>query len=465
MTGVQGRTERLTWERAREPLPAFAVAAMLAMVVTFHGWLVNLELGTLARLACALALVCYVAVAMRASRGTWSLGPMLLLLVLLFHFGDLAILAVGADFAPNDADYVRLWLFGPLVPEAIYMCVVAVASFTLVYIAVPAGCRTVSRSGSNDEVECRRGETFAGLGAMLVISGIAVYFLRAYVVAPDLLGTANYDLYNQVLGGDRILSLATLAIVVGLVLAAGAPKSPARRSALLAFLGFAGVLLPLGVRTAILFPAAAGAVAMARNHKMPNGWKTLAVIVAGLALVGLVRGLRTDGGAGLTMQNANPVTALAEMGGTLRPVVETVRWREEWGEDEYRGLTYAAPVLRLSERVMGQPTPVPDQRLASVLMQQRVAGGQFGYSAVAEAFLNFGRWGVAVVFGLLALAAAWVDRWRRGGMVSAAVAGVLMAGVGLTVRNTFISLPSTILAGLLAIAIATVYARSTGRGE
>lgn len=429
-----------------------AIAAVALLWYFREAWL-DMSLDS-ASVAASLICVGMYGLVVRRARGPWAFGPITLLLVILFHCGVLVVSALGLSFEPNIEAYLGLWFSGPLAVEATYLATLAVVVFGAAYVILrPAAAAPRPDDDANDQ---NLAGAFGRAGAFLVLGGVGAYFAVVVTVAPQLLLSSDYSAYNATVAGSRPLSMAGLAITIGLVFAAAAPRSPARRWALIMFGVYAVVLLLLGVRTAVMFPAAAAVVAAARRHRMPSGVKALALILAGLALVGGVREIREPGGD-LTFSDVAPTSALAEMGGSLRPVVETIGWRQQYNEEAYGGVTYVAPLLRLKERALGQETPNPDPRLPTTLMKQRVLGGQFGYSTVAEAYLNFGTAGVAAFFALLGALGAALDRWRRPGIIPAVAAGIAMAGVGLTVRNTFISLPSTLIAGGLAVALVLVF--------
>lgn len=440
----------------------------LALLVAFADEWAGASLTAVSRAAVLIGLLCYATTVSVAPQGMWSIGPMFTLLVLLFHVGDAMIIATGTSFRKADAEYAQLWLYGPLTPYAIHLTLLALTGFALAYVAVVRAPEGSGDGAVVDRIEKSRGQTLAIVGAVGTVGGVGTYFARAYMLGPDVLLSGRYDVYLNIVAGDLVIAFANLAITLGVVCAAAAPPSPLRRASFVAFGVFAAVLLTLGVRTSVLFPAAAAAVTLARRQRMPHGWKALAVVVLGLMLVGVVRDARTD--RPVTSASVNPVSSLAETGGSLRAVVETVRWQETLGEPPRHGLTYVAPVLRMKERVLGEPSPRPDTRQAGTLVKARVDVFNIGFSAVAEAYLNFGRYGPLGVFALLGLICAAGDRGRGGSALRAAAAGVLMAALGITVRNTFISLPSTLIAGAAVLVLVKVWgdatvsrARRTGR--
>jgi O-antigen polysaccharide polymerase Wzy len=432
------------------------LTAALALLLILHGEITSLSLERLSQLAVVLVLGCYVMIVRHSALKQWSTGAVFLLLLALFHLGLPFLTATHLPGADADKAYTALWFGGPFVPEAIYLTTLAAVSYTLCYLlahgrrGAPVERETVAAEDAHERI-------YADVGLALVLAGVALYF--GYVLAtagPDILLGGNYNQYLALLGAATPLAIATLAITFGLVFAAAAPDCRSRRAALLVFAGYALIILPLGVRTAVLFPAAAGVVAAARRHRLPSGRTTIAVVLLMLSVVGVVRQVRLTGFAAekITVASVNPVAALSELGGTLRTVSETVSWQAPpMNEGTYAGITYVAPLLRMKERVLLQDPPVAseDMRLATSVMMKRSRPFQIGYSPIAEAYLNFGLLGVMGVFGLLGYALSRLDLMSRRSATASAVAGVVMAGIALTVRNGSNSIPTTIVSGLVLV--------------
>lgn len=447
-------------------LLAVTVAALFALL-SLRAEFLLLPLPTASNWALALGALAYLTVVVAAPTRVWSAGAVFLLLVLLFHLGLLLVTASGLAFDPALAGYMEGWFSGSGVIEAVYVSSVAVNSFAVVYAVFVRPGRVVAPEALEEspqespEESKAYGITFATIGAGLVLGGASAYLLYLSVNAPDLLFSAGqYQEYIDSFGGDRTLSLLNLGIMIGIVLVAAAPACTPRRIAFGGFVVFAVVLLILGLRTAVLFPLAAAMVASARAHGPPRPSRALAALVLGLVFISGARHVRTaEDLADVSASNLNPLTAIAEMGGSLRPLAETIDARTP----PLDGRTYLIPVTRLADRLLGRPPAPRDASDPEVLMATRVPGYQIGYSAVAEAFYNFGTRGVVVIFGLIGLLLARLDGWRKRGIVPACLLGLAIAGLGLTVRNTFVSLPSTVIAGSVVIALAHLWAGSTAR--
>lgn len=449
----------------RRLLVAAALSTLLVAQLLLGDVLVGLDIGRLSVLATLLLALVLPLVARLSQPGPWSGGTVYCLLFGIFHFGYLVLVALHLPFADNDADYAALWFFGPWVQKAIHLCMLALTAFAAAYAWVAVG------SGRRPDDDVRRAPTSAGpevavVGAATCAAGVLVYLGYIALEAPHLLTGGNYEQYNDTVGGTAVLATALLLITYGVVLTAAAPSCRSRQVGLLVFAGYALVVLPLGVRTAVLFPAAAAAVAAGRTHRMPRPRSVVVLVLLVLTVISVVRDVRLVGVSTATVQAAsfNPLSALGELGQTLRPVALTVDWRDAYGEAAYGGITYVAPVLRVGERLAGLPRPpgASDPRLASTVVSSRVSTFQIGYSSAAEAYLNFGTAGVVGVFLLLGALFSGLDRFRLASPAVAALAGVLMASQGLAVRNASNSVFVQVVAGALIVGAAVAVSRWRG---
>jgi hypothetical protein len=84
----------------------------------------------------------------------------------------------------------------------------------------------------------------------------------------------------------------------------------------------------------------------------------------------------------------------------------------------------------------------------NVLVKERV--GEIGFSPVAEAYRNFGRIGVAVVFVVLGVVLAAFDSIANPRWATLAIATIYLPLL-INVRNSFISVPAQCAAGVLIV--------------
>ncbi|AGL16322.1 O-antigen polysaccharide polymerase Wzy [Actinoplanes sp. N902-109] len=439
--------------RAGRPLALALLASTgLGAAVVLRPQLLGLPVAQVDLVATLVAGLALTTAALLSPRRLLSAGFLYLLMLILFHLSIPVVLALGGTLPVTFAAYIGTWYGSSDVTEAVYLSMLAVLALTTAYAWVQV------RRGGNRPAPHPPAPTppaFTRIGAVLVAAGVTVYLGTLVVVAPDLLRGGSYQEYLDTVGGTRTVAGATLVVAIGLCMAAVGAPGRARTLAWLLFGVFTLVTLSFGARTAAMFPAVAGVVAAAAcARRVPRARTSVALIVAGLLAITVVQQVRGTGlaGAGPAAVSLNPMGSFAETGGTLRTVAEVVTWRRTYQEPPYHGRTYLTPVVRAWELATGRPRPPGNQdpRYAGVLLYQRYPDFQLGFSPVAEAFLNFGSTGVAVLFAGLGALLAGFDR-RRLGHLGAARLGVLMYALSYTVRNASNAVPLTLIAGLLVI--------------
>ena len=181
-----------------------------------------------------------------------------------------------------------------------------------------------------------------------------------------------------------------------------------------------------------------------------------------LLLIPLVREVRTFGVSALPQALVSPrFDALVEMGQSLRPVEQVVRWHAE-GEPYQHGASYWAPFERAGARVLPGVKPMAadnDLRLMNVLVLDRI--GAIGFSPVAEAYRNFGPVGVVIVLGLLGMALGAIDMIRDRRRAVLAIA-TLYPPLLINIRNSFVSVPAQCAAGILVVLAAAAVRHMVG---
>ena len=202
-----------------------------------------------------------------------------------------------------------------------------------------------------------------------------------------------------------------------------------------------------------MFRGMAAFVAAARCGRGLSSKRAVALGVALLAVIPIVREVRNTGLSGLPDAVLAPrfYEALAEMGGSLNPVEKVVRWHAE-GEPFDAGRSYWAPIERAAARLfpgLDVSAADNDMRITSVLVTDRV--GAIGFSPVAEAYRNFGAAGVVIVLGLFGAAMAAIDAFRERRLAVFALA-IVYVPMLMNIRNTFIFVPAHLGGGVVLIA-------------
>jgi hypothetical protein len=218
----------------------------------------------------------------------------------------------------------------------------------------------------------------------------------------------------------------------------------------------------MGLRGEVMFPAAAAIAVAGVRRARPLSRRATQVALLGIlvALSGIaaLRVIRQSEIAALPIREliSSPLDGVIEMGASLRPVVETVRWGNA-GDGFALGATYWAPFDRVVSRLLGNSTPVgSDDRVMNVVVTNRV--GAIGYSSAAEAYRNFG---LAGAFGVHLLLGMFLGRFERpeSDTLRLVVGGVVMYPLLIHIRNAFIFVPVWIGYGLSVVLAAAALSR------
>ncbi|HSC28243.1 MAG TPA: O-antigen polysaccharide polymerase Wzy [Vicinamibacterales bacterium] len=385
--------------------------------------------------------------------GVWSAAGAYAAVFWCFHFGLIAVLAAGFVRPTDLSSWDQNWVFGPFAADA---AIVALAAS----LALASGITLVHGLGSRNpdpaSMHLRAPAHPHGTAGSVLVLTTAAIWCGIVLASSGTKGFFNsYSDYLQATADfGSGLGFVWLGLGCGVVLSVTGKPGWLRTGAIAAFCTVALLALPLGLRGEILFPSMAVLVASARcGRALPPGRAALLVLGL-LALIPCVREIRNTGLQGLpgVVLELRLFDSFVEMGGSLHPVEKVVRWHAE-GEPFELGSSYWAPIERAAARILpGLQTPAAedDMRIMNVLVTDRV--GAIGFSPVAEAYRNFGAFGVVIVLGALGALLASIDRLadRRTAVLAIAT---LYVPLLTNVRNSFISVPTQCLVGILFVVL------------
>jgi hypothetical protein len=394
-----------------------------------------------------------------AVAGLWTATGVYAVVFWCFHFGLVAMIASGFVGPVELSPWDQSWVLGPFVADAALMALAGSLAFAagaaLVYARRRPALGTVKPAASAAPVH-----PHGPAGSILVFAAIGVWS-AIVVMTSGLSGfLSSYGEYLEAISEFGAVSgVVWLVLGCGLVLSVTGKPGRLRSAAAAAFGALAVVTLPIGLRGEVMFRAMAALVAAARCGRVLSSSRAIALGLALLVSIPLIREIRQTGLRDLP--DAIPALrlyeAFAEMGASLHPVEKVVRWREE-GDPLEQGGSYWAPIERAAARLLPgveSAAAEDDLRIMNILVSDRV--GPIGFSPVAEAYRNFGALGVVLVLAALGAVLAAIDTIRdpRIAVLTIAVAyPALLANV----RNSFMSVPAQCAASL-AIVLALGVAR------
>jgi hypothetical protein len=369
-----------------------------------------------------------------------------------FHFGLIAAVASGYASTIDLPDTDATWIVDSFAAEAAMLALAGSFAFasgaSLVYaLRTGAGPRRDPR-----DLPPEIAHPYGGVGAVLVFGAIASWCVVVLLTGGVTGFFTSYEDFRDMTAAFSLpISIISPSLACGIVIAFTGRKGWSRTSAIVAFACFALVALPIGLRTDVMFPIVAVIVASARCGRAFSPLKAAAVALGLLLLIPVVREVRNGGLGAMPDAIAAPrLDALVEMGGSLRPVEQVVRWHAE-GEPYELGASYWAPFERATARLLPGLRAAEaenDLRLMNVLVLERI--GAIGFSPVAEAYRNFGALGVVFVLGLVGMGLAAIDTIRDRRTAVLAIA-TLYPPLLINVRNSFVSVPVQCAAGILLV--------------
>ncbi|WP_404371437.1 O-antigen polysaccharide polymerase Wzy [Kytococcus sedentarius] len=363
----------------------------------------------------------------------FTAGFVYLFLFTLFHGGLLVSTALGQEVdLINDRD--SQWYYTNATTRAAIIASWAVVAFTAGYSAL------TRRAKPSDRRDQSPTGTRALAGPILTLAGVVWWFAIALVAGVSLFGST----YTTWLTLTETLPTPYVYLVMGIGMgAAGASRATLpRRLALTAFVLFAIPAFLIGLRGEVIIPAAAYLVAMTRRRNTRLRWWMAVVPLVALSAGSYVRATRTttSGTAMGTLDDANPLHGLTELGYTIRPLSLVVD-RLAAGEENSGWETYLSPFKRLiGENIFGMETlgVLENDAVFRTFVTDRV--GPIGGSPAAEAYRAFGLTGAIIVLAAIGLLLAFVEN-RPISTANDALIGMLAFPLYLWIRNDFTPVP------------------------
>lgn len=402
------------------------------------------------------------------SSGVWSLPFLSYLVIAFFHVGLYISVAVSGDATVFGGGVWTDWINEPNMSEAAFPLVIGLLSYTTLAILSgvlnPHEKRRFASSSSGISLMNRfERESIADVGGVLVCFGVLGWLYLSVASAGPLFMLGTYESY-LIATRSYPMGLLYLAISIGAVFVAQAPRRRMGMLAMLAFALFSAAGFVVGLRGETLIPLVGALAVYSRHAKMPRARVFVVVSIAVLIAIAAVAQIRASGLLNSSSVNvsATPLKAIEEMGFSIRPLVVSIDWHEHAREPYKFGATYWAPFERGIAGLAGasQLPANEDYRLMNVEIADRV--GQIGGSIIAEAHHNFGSLGVAGVMSLTGLAVGLMAR-GNGGPRGEALLGIFAILLLMHVRNSFAPLPAWGFFGLTALALSLLIAR--GRHE
>lgn len=428
-------------------IPGAAIVLAVVLVLYLNG-LREADYVPRAVASLVIALLCLFAVVRRWG-GLVLRGPLVYLtLLILFHLGLVWTLgAFGAVAVLDVTASAGEWITGPYVQPAVVLSCLAIIVFSVVCVVLAPKDVAGTTTHPINLGDHQRSERVAALGIAVELLGLPVLFLAVLRAGGFRALSGGYMTFLENAQSSGV-AYGIWAIGLGACLSQLGRRS-VRHGGLLVFAAFAAVMFPLGLRGSVLFPA----VVLLTTRAMIGRHIRPAVLAAGsvviLVVAAAVRQTRIGGNASGEPWYREAMSTVTELGFSLRPTVEVLRW-DGAGQPHSWFVSFVAVPIRLVERITGWHggNPVIDERLFNVKVNQ--LAGPIGGSPVAEGYDAAGWIGVVVLMALIAVAICWVGRIQSERPRRLAMFPVVFLPLVIAVRNSFAPvLPQIVVASVL----------------
>ncbi|AJK69391.1 O-antigen polysaccharide polymerase Wzy [Corynebacterium marinum] len=438
----------------------FLLHIVLLIVFSSGSLFEGADLQDVSRVAILTATLLYLAISFLYRERFWSVPSLTFLILALFHLGLFVTPAINGQLPTFVVDVggSGTWFYSDATIIAVRYVLLGLVAYsaglTLVFsLGVTA---TVSGednvSGSQDSVY-RNNLALVGF-VVLTVSTLTWLVISVYSGGPFFF-LRSYGSYLAFTNDSALLNYTYIGISYGLLLSMFTRNHRVFAFSIGIFAVFGVCSLLLGMRDNVLIPAVAAAAMWAKFRGVRNSWIFVFGLIGVLSIVSLVRQLRKTGLGEFDFTGAilSPISAVEEMGFSLRVLHTTISWHEIRNEPFYGGVTYMAPFLRFVEGILGfnRLEGQPDYRLMNIEIGERV--GQIGGSIIGEAHHNFGFLGIMCVLLAVGVLIGFLTLKARTALVLALL-GVITVLFLMHVRNSFAPIPFWFGVGILFVGIA-----------
>jgi oligosaccharide repeat unit polymerase len=360
--------------------------------------------------------VIYLVTTRKAARSFYLISSAFLLLVMIFHLSHIIVHALGIErFTPFVRGEMKIWYIKGgwciLMAVGCYGIGVALGLLRGGYRFRPATVASIERNYAL--------VYWCGLG---LVAASLVAIIHLVLTVGNIFAHTRAELFSGV-GDTRGFGFALFILPSGLLLLAISARTSQRK---VYVLGISAVLslfvLFLGYRSSVLFPGLIGLILWRKSGGRIPVLLLVGALIFVLLVIPAIKHLRQMGAynqidtqdlASSFVQSEGVGDVFIELGAIAGVVSNVLMWvpaesEYRWGHSYARAFWESVPNLGLSisqstRSMVGQEIDAEDLRPSEWYIYKYnrwmfKTGGGGGFSAVAEAYYNFGYAGVVIIF-------------------------------------------------------------------
>lgn len=376
--------------------------------------------------------------------------------VYFFYFSLSVTGAMIADFffenALGDFRYSQLyWVRSPGMPYALSLSMIAIISYTT-WTLIISRISLNRFKKHNKTFEFTNSDNRLWITGTILLLYTVLYFLYNLTIG-SLSLNMNYGEFRNVMDELPGYSLVLFLLSTGISFSTATGNKKQLKITSIIFILIMLFMLITGNRGEIFYPLAAVLpilIIRGLRVKVKIVLTLCLIVFLVIPIVGNIRNVDKDE---LSIEDFQfkLYDPIVEIGYQLRPFVETVTWIDS-GEDFAYGKSYLLPVQRIISRVIPF-YPKPELENNRVNVKDRTPSQ--GYSVIAEAYFNFGFYGMIFIPLLIVLLLRFMADGARD-LKSLAFAGAVFAILINNIRNSFIFVPGQVIYTILIFLTAII---------
>ncbi|GAA5135729.1 O-antigen polysaccharide polymerase Wzy [Thalassotalea piscium] len=417
------------------------IASIGFILIPIHFNIVQVSRDTLELITLFNWLVISVILIYAIPKGIWSISFFFFFTFSIFHGGLVFVSAIDMITDQAILKAIRYWYPLQETSLAIYLF-----NYTMVLYAITVIIFSKAPVPAQETIHSKLIKRLHHIGGLMLLFMVLVFFAIGFGTG----ALSSYGAYLEIVKKSPLITLIFvyiyLFIGMSIVFVAASYREGFGYTYFIVFAIWGLLAFKVGLRGEVMFPTAVTAAILGRRRIPLKTHKLFLAVTLMLFATIIVKNARISGDYS-SVDNINPLNAIAEMGSSLRAIEEVITWRNT-GFELLNGESYWAPI----ERQLALFLPIErlpslqDKRLLNVVVMEKA--GPIGFSPVAEAYANFGEKGIIIMSLVLGGLFAKLDRISST-LRSDILIGVAIIPLFVMIRNSFAFIPVQIFIGLV----------------
>lgn len=390
----------------------------------------------------------------RAHGNILSFGFVYLAYNILMHFGFAVInFLISEEPAKELYNWWTLtFLKSEYYPLAILISALAFESFTVAWLLglQRKQPKETAATVQMTATEGREQNICYALG-MVMLGGTFVYFIYLLATGTLSFNMGYMDYRKAIMEDNDLYSWMMVFYPTGLLYMLASSKGKKRLWGLALFIASAIILLITGNKGEVLYVVLAALGVIGYQGKKLSKKLVVFLCVIMFVVIPVVTATRLDGvGEGFSLEFASITDPFLEIGMQIRCVIFSLEGVADGSYEMMYGYSYLKPIFNLLSTVIFPLAELPE--MAVDLLSSKSDFFGYGFSQVAEGYLNFGIPGSMLFFAAIGYVLGKLE-FKRMSTASLCLLGSILTIMINSSRNVFYFVPGQV-AVMLAIFIA-----------